>query len=54
MDKLAALATFVRIVDTGSLTGAANALSTSLPSVVRTLATLEQHLGVRLRSATPV
>lgn len=48
MDKLKAMATFVRIVDAGSLTGAAERLDTSLTSVVRTLAALEQALGVRL------
>ena len=52
MDKLAALATFVRIVEKGSLTAAAEALETSLPSVVRTLAALERELGVRLLNRT--
>src|SRR5215470_6911910 len=52
MDKLAAMETFVRIVEKGSLTQAANALDTSLPTVVRTLASLERHLGVRLLSRT--
>lgn len=35
MDKLAAMSAFVRIVERGSLTAAAEALDTSLPSVVR-------------------
>ena len=52
MDKLAAMATFVRIIDKGSLTAAAIALDTSLPSVVRTLAGLERELGVRLLNRT--
>jgi DNA-binding transcriptional LysR family regulator len=52
VDKLAAMSTFVRIVDRGSLTGAADALGTSLPTVVRTLASLERHLGVRLLNRT--
>src|SRR5262245_1008851 len=52
MDKLAAMATFVRIVEKGSLTAAAEALDTSLPSVVRTLAALERALGVRLLNRT--
>jgi len=39
VDKLQALATFVRIVDRGGLTRAAESLGTSLPSVVRILAT---------------
>lgn len=48
MDKLKALATFVRIADEGSLTRAAQGLASSLPAVVRSLAALEAHLGVRL------
>ena len=52
MDKLAAMNTFVRIVEKGSLTAAAAALDTSLPSVVRTLAALEKELGVRLLNRT--
>lgn len=52
MDKLSAMATFVRIVEKGSLTAAANTLGSSLPSVVRTLASLERHLGVRLLNRT--
>ncbi|MEO8752373.1 MAG: LysR family transcriptional regulator [Casimicrobiaceae bacterium] len=46
------MTTFVRIVERGSLTRAAEALATSLPSVVRTLATLERELGVRLLNRT--
>jgi len=52
MDKLRSMHTFVRIVDEGSLTAAANALRSSLPAVVRTLATLEEHLNVRLLNRT--
>jgi DNA-binding transcriptional LysR family regulator len=52
VDKFAAMATFVRIVEKGSLTAAANALDTSLPSVVRILATLERQLGVSLLNRT--
>lgn len=52
MDKLAAMETFVRIVENGSLTAAANALDTSLPTVVRTLASLERHLGATLLNRT--
>lgn len=48
MDKLKAMATFVRIADEGSLTRAAQGLASSLPAVVRSLAALEEHLGVRL------
>lgn len=52
MDKLRAMASFVRIVDGGSLTAAATALGTSLPSMVRTLAALERALGVTLLTRT--
>jgi DNA-binding transcriptional LysR family regulator len=52
MDKLVAMRTFVRIVETGSLTRAANSLETSLPTVVRTLAGLERELGVVLLKRT--
>ena len=52
MDKLEAMATFVQIVDRGNLTQAAGSLGTSLPSVVRTLAALEETLGVRLLNRT--
>jgi DNA-binding transcriptional LysR family regulator len=52
MDKLAAMKTFVQIVEAGSLTGAANSLDTSPPTVVRTLAALERHLGVSLLKRT--
>lgn len=52
MDKFGAMETFVRIVEKGSLTAAANALDTSLPSVVRILASLERHLGVTLLHRT--
>lgn len=52
MDKLAAMKTFVRIVEDGSLTAAADSLDTSLPTVVRSLAALERHLGVSLLKRT--
>jgi DNA-binding transcriptional LysR family regulator len=48
MDRLKAMHTFVQIADHGSLTKAAEALDASLPAVVRSLAGLETHLGVRL------
>ncbi|HEU4923097.1 MAG TPA: LysR family transcriptional regulator, partial [Burkholderiales bacterium] len=46
------MATFVQIVDRGSLSSASEALDTSLSSVVRTLAGLEKSLGVRLLNRT--
>lgn len=52
MDRLAAMRVFVEIVDRGSLTAAADALERSQPTIVRTLAALEQHLGVRLLQRT--
>jgi DNA-binding transcriptional LysR family regulator len=48
MDMLAHMATFVRIVETGSLSSAANALRRSLPGVSRQLSMLERELGVTL------
>ena len=52
MDKLRAMASFVRIVEKGSLTSAAADLGMSLPSVVRTLAALERDLGATLLTRT--
>lgn len=52
MDKLRAMAAFVQIVEKGSLTAAADALGTSPPSTVRTLAALERSLGARLLNRT--
>ena len=46
------MTSFVRIVDKGSLTGAATELGVSLPSMVRTLATLERELGATLLNRT--
>lgn len=48
MDKLKAMANFVRIVDSGSLSSAAAVTGQSAASVVRSLAALEHQLGVRL------
>lgn len=52
MDKLKAMAAYVRIVEAGSLTAAADALDVSQPSMVRLLAALETALGVRLINRT--
>lgn len=52
MDKLRAMQTFVAIVEQGSLTGAARSLGSSLPATVRTLAALEENLGMRLLNRT--
>jgi DNA-binding transcriptional LysR family regulator len=48
LDKFRLMQTFVAIVDGGSLTAAARSQDCSLASVVRALAALESHLGVRL------
>ena len=52
MDKLYAIEAFVKIVDAGSITAAAEALTVSQPSMVRLLAALERELGVRLLNRT--
>jgi len=52
MDKLQAMAVFVKIAEQGSLTAAANTLGKSLPSIVRMLAALEESLQVRLFNRT--
>lgn len=52
MDKLRGIQTFIEIAERGSLTAAADALDTSLPTVVRRLAELEGALGVRLFNRT--
>ncbi|QOZ65311.1 LysR family transcriptional regulator [Bradyrhizobium arachidis] len=48
MDQLAALATFVRAVDHGSLSAAARSVPSSLTSVSRQISALERHFGTRL------
>jgi DNA-binding transcriptional LysR family regulator len=52
MDKFRAMQAFVHIVEAGSLTAAAEALHTSVPTVVRALAALEREVGVRLMNRT--
>jgi len=52
MDRLREMETFVRIVERGSLTAAAESLDVSLPTVVRLLAGLERRLGTRLLQRT--
>jgi len=52
VNKLAAMQTFVAIVDAGSMTNAAASLGKALPTVVRSLATLERALGVQLLRRT--
>jgi DNA-binding transcriptional LysR family regulator len=52
MDRLEELATFVAILDAGSLAAAARRLRRSPPAVTRSLSTLEDRLGVRLLERT--
>jgi DNA-binding transcriptional LysR family regulator len=51
-DRLTPMLTFVRIVEAGSLSGAARAMDRSLPAVCRSLALLEERLGARLLNRT--
>ena len=48
MDRMAAMQTFVRVVDTGSFSAAARQLNIGQPAVSKTIAQLEDRLGVRL------
>ncbi|WP_227650770.1 helix-turn-helix domain-containing protein, partial [Klebsiella pneumoniae] len=48
IDRVELMRTFVRIVESGSLSGAARLLATSQATVSRRLQSLETLLGVRL------
>src|SRR3984893_1398470 len=48
MDRLTAMEVLVRVVETGSFTGAARQLRVGQPAVSKTIAQLEQHLGVSI------
>jgi DNA-binding transcriptional LysR family regulator len=48
MDRLQAMAAFVRVVEAGSFSGAARQLGIGQPAVSKTIAQLEQRLQVRL------
>lgn len=48
MDRLSAMEVFVRVLETGSFSEAARQLHTGQPSISKTIAQLEQHLGVKL------
>ncbi len=48
MDRLLAMATFVRVVEAGSFSGAARVLKVGQPAVSKTVAQLEQKLNVKL------
>ncbi|MBP0582643.1 LysR family transcriptional regulator [Labrys sp. LIt4] len=48
MDRLVAMEVFVNVVQAGSFSGGAQRLNLRQPMVSKTVAQLEQHLGVRL------
>ena len=48
MDRLAAMAVFVRVMETGSFSETARQLQIGQPAVSKTVAQLEDRLGVRL------
>jgi DNA-binding transcriptional LysR family regulator len=48
MDRLTSMETFVRVVDTGSFSGAARQLRVGQPAVSKIVAQLEEYLGVKL------
>lgn len=48
MDRLAAMEAFIRVVDAGSFSGAAKQLRVGQPAISKTIAQLEERLGVRL------
>jgi DNA-binding transcriptional LysR family regulator len=48
MDRLAAMETFVCVVETGSFSAAGRVLNIGQPAVSKTVAQLEERLGVRL------
>ena len=52
LDQFAALTTFVRVVDAGSLSGAAKSLPSSLTAVSRQVSALERHFGTQLLHRT--
>src|ERR1700686_1453597 len=48
MDRLASMETFVRVVETGSFSGAARQLRVGQPAVSKSVAQLEEYLGVKV------
>jgi DNA-binding transcriptional LysR family regulator len=52
MDRLTALASFVRICELGSFSAAAQDFGLSQPSISQQIRGLEAHLGVRLFNRT--
>src|SRR5690242_5117585 len=52
MDRLMAMNTFIRVIETGSFSAAARHLRVGQPAVSKAIAQLEERLGVRLLSRT--
>lgn len=52
MDRLLAMQTFVRVVETGSFSAVAREQSSSQSSISKQVAALERHLGVKLLTRT--
>lgn len=52
MNLLAAIASFIKVVESGSIVGAAKTLGVSAAAVSQTINRLEAHLGVRLLQRT--
>ena len=48
MDRFAAMKTFVRVAELGSLSAAARELGLTQPAVSQQMAALERHLNMRL------
>ncbi|MDB6009458.1 MAG: transcriptional regulator [Gammaproteobacteria bacterium] len=48
MNRFASMEAFVRVIDTGSFSGAARQLRVGQPAISKTIAQLEERLGVRL------
>ena len=48
MDRLAAIEIFIRVVDTGSFSAAARHFDIGQPAVSKTVAQLEEWVGVKL------
>ena len=52
MDRLDEMAVLTAVLDTGSLTAAGRRLRRSAPAITRTIAALEQRVGVKLVERT--
>jgi DNA-binding transcriptional LysR family regulator len=52
MDRLLAMQTFVRVVETGSFSAVAREQSSTQSAVSKQMAGLERHLGARLLTRT--